>query len=50
MAAVLDRDSDGQLVRKAGVMAVVITSGRVRAGDPISIELPVHPLLPLHSV
>ncbi len=40
MAATLDRDAAGGLVRKAGVMAVVIEGGTVRAGDPIGIELP----------
>ncbi len=40
MKAVLDRDEAGNLVRKAGVMGVVVTGGRVRAGDPISVELP----------
>jgi MOSC domain-containing protein YiiM len=43
MAAVLDRDVDGNLVRKAGVMAVVVAGGEVRAGDPIDIELPAPP-------
>lgn len=43
MAAVLDRDSDGQLVRKAGIMAVVLTGGEVRPGDPIRVELPAQP-------
>ncbi len=37
MAAVLDRDAAGELVRKAGVMAVVIESGEVKAGDPIDV-------------
>ena len=43
MAAVLDRDADGGLVRKSGVMAVVLTGGDVRARDPIIIELPPLP-------
>ncbi|ROZ77164.1 MOSC domain-containing protein [Ramlibacter sp. WS9] len=38
MAAVLDRDAQGQLVRKAGVMGVVLAGGEVRAGDPIRAE------------
>jgi MOSC domain-containing protein YiiM len=38
MAAVLDRDAQGRLVRKAGVMAVVLTGGEVRIGDPIRAE------------
>lgn len=43
LAAVLDRAPDGELVRKAGVMAVVIASGTVRPGDAIGIELPALP-------
>ena len=43
MAAVLERDTDGGLVRKAGVMSVVVTGGEVRPGDVISIELPPQP-------
>lgn len=40
MKAVLDRDEDGNLIRKAGVMSVVVTGGEVRAGDPIEVEPP----------
>jgi MOSC domain-containing protein YiiM len=43
MSAVLDRDADGQLVRKAGVMAIVIQGGDVRRGDPIQARLPAMP-------
>jgi MOSC domain-containing protein YiiM len=43
MAAVLDRDADGNLVRKAGVMAIVVTGGEVRPGDPIEVTLPAPP-------
>jgi MOSC domain-containing protein YiiM len=50
MAATLDRDSDGNLVRKAGIMAVVLTGGEVREGDPIRIELPPPPHQPLAPV
>ena len=31
---------DGSIIRKAGIMAVVITGGVVRAGDRIGVELP----------
>jgi MOSC domain-containing protein YiiM len=47
---VLDRDAAGALVRKAGVMAIVIAGGEVRAGDAIRVELPsgeARPLQPL---
>jgi MOSC domain-containing protein YiiM len=49
-AAVLDRDEHGELVRKAGVMAVVVTTGDVRAGDSISVALPPPPRVPLERV
>jgi MOSC domain-containing protein YiiM len=37
LAAVLGRAPDGSLVRKAGVMAIVLQSGRVAAGDEIRV-------------
>jgi MOSC domain-containing protein YiiM len=43
LSAVLDRDANGALVRKSGVMSVVITSGEVKPGDTITIELPPEP-------
>lgn len=43
MQATLDRDEHGELVRKAGVMGVVVTGGEVRPGDPIAVELPAGP-------
>ena len=42
-ANVLERDANGALVRKAGVMAVVRRGGVVRAGDAISVQLPNPP-------
>ena len=50
MAATLDRDAEGNLVRKAGVMAIVLTGGEVRPGDPIAITLPPGPHRPLTPV
>ena len=50
MAATLDRDADGQIVRKAGVMAVVETGGRIIPHDPISVTLPRQPWQPLECV
>jgi MOSC domain-containing protein YiiM len=43
MAAVLGRDAEGGRVRKAGVMAVVLSGGDVRAGHAIRVELPALP-------
>jgi len=50
LAEVLGRDASGALVRKAGVMAVVLVSGVVRAGDLITVELPPQPHLRLERV
>jgi hypothetical protein len=50
MAATLDRDGDGRLVRKAGVMAVVIDGGAVRPGDAVLVELPDGSHEPLQPV
>ncbi len=50
MAAVLDRDDEGNLVRKAGVMAVVLASGDVQPGDAIGVELPAPPHRALEPV
>ena len=49
-AAVLDRDAAGNLVRKAGVMSVVLEGGEVIPGDSILVELPPEPHLPLAPV
>ncbi len=48
--AVLDRDESNNLVRKAGVMAIVLEGGVVQAGDRILIELPPLPHRPLEKV
>jgi len=42
-AATLDRDADGNLIRKAGVMGIVIAEGDVRPGDAIRVETPAEP-------
>ncbi|WP_137991601.1 MOSC domain-containing protein [Streptomyces vilmorinianum] len=47
---VLGRDENGQIVRKAGIMSVVLTGGEVRPGDPIRVELPAEPHRPLEMV
>lgn len=50
MNAVLGEDRDGKLVRKAGVMAVVVVSGTVRPGDAIRVSLPPKPYCALKPV
>jgi MOSC domain-containing protein YiiM len=48
--AVLDRDGAGNLIRKAGVMAIVLADGAVRPGDPIDVLRPPPPHRPLEPV
>jgi MOSC domain-containing protein YiiM len=50
MAATLARSPGGRLIRKAGVMSIVVTGGDVRPGDPIHIELPARPHRSLEPV
>ena len=40
MAATLDRDAAGNLIRKAGIMSIVLADGDLRPGDAIRVELP----------
>jgi MOSC domain-containing protein YiiM len=50
MAATLDRDAEGNLIRKAGIMGIVLACGEVRPGDRIMVELPPGPHQPLGPV
>jgi MOSC domain-containing protein YiiM len=50
MAATLDRDADGGLIRKTGIMAIVVSEGDVRPGDAIRVEMPTEPHRPLQPV
>lgn len=50
MKATLDRDADGNLIRKAGIMGIVLAGGPVKPGDDIEIELPAGPYAPLAPV
>jgi hypothetical protein len=50
MNATLDRDAGGGLIRKAGVMAIVVEGGQVRVGDALIVELPPEPHAPLEPV
>lgn len=50
LQAVLDRDEAGNLVRKAGIMGIVVTGGEVAPDDEIRVELPPGPHRPLEPV
>lgn len=48
--ACLGRDADGNLIRKAGVMSIVLAGGDVAPGDAIRIEIPPPPYRPLERI
>ena len=50
MKACLGQTADGALIRKAGVMGIVLAGGEVRPGDSITVELPDGPQEPLQPV
>ncbi len=43
LKAVVDRNAEGEVVRKAGVMSIVLAGGVVKPGDAITVRLPVPP-------
>lgn len=50
MAATLGKDTNGHLIRKAGVMSVVLAEGDVRPGDAVRVVLPEGLHRPLQPV
>lgn len=50
MNAVLDHDAEGNLVRKAGVMGIVLVGGEIRPGDDIVADIPSGDLKALEPV
>ena len=50
MNACVYKDDDGNIIRKAGIMSIVLVGGEVRAGDSIRVELPSDPHRPLQVV
>lgn len=50
LKAVLGQDGSGNVVRKAGVMGVVLHGGTVKPGDPIRLEPPLGEHQPLQPV
>ena len=50
MKAVLGLESNGEVIRKTGVMSVVLSGGEVRPSDRITVELPKSEHLPLQAV
>lgn len=50
LAAVLDRDAEGAVVLKAGIMAVILEGGVIAPGDSIALSLPPEPHRKLQRV
>jgi MOSC domain-containing protein YiiM len=50
MKAVLGKDEDGNLIRKSGIMGIVVEGGDIRPGDAVRAELPAGPHRPLQVV
>jgi len=48
--AVLEHSESGELIRKSGIMGIVLESGEVRPGDEIEVILPDPPHRPLDCV
>lgn len=49
MAALVSR-VDGKIIRKAGIMAIVIADGEAHPDDPLRVALPPLPHVPLRTV
>ena len=50
MSALIAKDAQGNLIRKAGIMAIVVTGGKVKPHDAIEIILPARPYQKLERV
>jgi MOSC domain-containing protein YiiM len=50
MKACITRDGTGKVIRKAGIMGVVVAGGELTAGDDLRVELPGQPHRPLGVV
>lgn len=47
---VVGRDAQGAVIRRAGIMSIVLTGGPVLPGDDITVQLPTGPHTPLRPV
>jgi len=50
LSQMIDRDREGNLIRKAGIMCIAKISGSVQSGDIVKIELPPPPYQKLERV
>jgi MOSC domain-containing protein YiiM len=47
---VLERTAEGGLIRKAGIMGIILKGGIVRINDAVGVTLPMEPHVPLERV
>ena len=47
---VIHTDPDGTVIRKTGIMSIVLTTGIIHPDDPIVVVLPEGPHVPLEVV
>jgi MOSC domain-containing protein YiiM len=50
LKSVLDKDEEGNVIRKAGVMGIVLAGGEIQPNHSILIDLPPEPHQPLEYV
>ncbi|NKB44601.1 MAG: MOSC domain-containing protein [Alphaproteobacteria bacterium] len=50
MQETIEKQADGTIIRKSGVMSIVISGGDVHQGDSIRVELPPQPHKPMEPV
>jgi MOSC domain-containing protein YiiM len=50
MQAVLGRDEAGNLIRKAGIMGIILRGGKISVNDVIHVDLPELPFIKLERV
>jgi hypothetical protein len=50
MAALLGRSEDGSILRKAGIIGMVLADGKVKPGNLIRVQLPKEPHRYLNQV
>jgi MOSC domain-containing protein YiiM len=50
LSEVVGRDDNGDVVRRGGIMGVVVAGGVIRPGDQIIADLPAEPHVPLDRV
>ncbi|MBS1818879.1 MAG: MOSC domain-containing protein [Acidobacteria bacterium] len=50
LEAVLEKQPGGRVVRKTGVMSIVVADGEIAPGDTVRVQLPPRPHVPLEVV